>query len=381
MTRLTSICTRLLLYGFTFFVGVCLAVSAVCSTPSERQPVWIGRWEALTAQAWSGRWETGGDRQYLIDRSQGRPSLMALPQDYRWGLLSVSPWTDGGAREAVSACYRPPGHGTGAFWGLARIGLPEGRVLQEVELDVLPKGRPCWLPERPGTVLFVAGDGRLYCHDFAPRQSRIQDLAPAVDSSRGDEPARAVTWEGRDFEEGIPYVIDPSWPADRRLRHLLVGAVIPRNGHDHRTMADRTFLCWFQIDPDGTVITAAGLMLDPNGGPREGPAVTARFPVLAAGPGDEIHLVYLARTSGQRTARLESIPIVLDAATRQPRIAPGARAVVLDTNAAIAPPIVADDGTVVFYLSGASGQPASRSVEGLGVTAQRPGLALVGGRR
>src|SRR5271166_1593768 len=53
-----------------------------------------------------------------------------------------------------------------SFWWLARFRLPEGEVIDEVKLDVLPTGRVCWVPEYPGRIMFAAGDGQLYCHDF-----------------------------------------------------------------------------------------------------------------------------------------------------------------------------------------------------------------------
>jgi hypothetical protein len=365
MARIFSICTRLLVYGLTISTCASLGISTFCSTPADSPPIWSGRWDVLTAQSWSDRFNDH-DRHYLVDREGARPSPLVLPKEYRWGLLSVSPWTDqAGAREAVSACYRAPSDGAGPFWGLARIGLTEGRIIDEIELDVLPTGRPAWVPERPGKVLFAAADGRLYCHDFLAQQAE-REASVGIDSSiPGGLPTKPVLWASRALAASPPYITDPSWPDHPRLRHLLVGSVIPRSDLDHRAASDLTELCWFEIDPEGSAITAAGILLDPNNGRRSRPTVVARFPVLCASAGGITRLVYLARTSGQRAVRLESLAIELDPESKRPRIAPGGHPVVLDADAAMAPLVVSADGDSVFYLAGKSAQP-TRCVLGTG---------------
>ena len=40
--------------------------------------------------------------------------------------------------------------------------LSDGAVLSRVPMEILPTGRPCWVPGQERTILFPAGDGRLY---------------------------------------------------------------------------------------------------------------------------------------------------------------------------------------------------------------------------
>ena len=139
-------------------------------------PTLSSRWDTLSPDRWSRYEQQQGF--YLIDRVSGSSNLVPLPDEDQWGLLSVSPWSDAeGKSEVVGHCHSLAaaldGH---PFWGLARLSLPEGRVIDRVKLDLLPSGRLCWLPERPGEILFAAGDGQFYRCGFGCRRgSRGRD--------------------------------------------------------------------------------------------------------------------------------------------------------------------------------------------------------------
>jgi hypothetical protein len=67
-------------------------------------------------------------------------------------------------------------------------------------------------------------------------------------------------------------------------------------------------------------------------------------------------MVYLARTRGKRSLRLEAIQIEVDAASRKPRIVAGCRPVALESDAALTPPLMAADGMSVIGVSRRNGQ-------------------------
>ena len=74
----------------------------------------------------------------------------------------MSPWRDhDGNLQAVGRWVRRE-EGHDEFCGLGLLRLPDMTVTSRITLDVLPTGKPCWVPGRPGEILFPAGDGQLY---------------------------------------------------------------------------------------------------------------------------------------------------------------------------------------------------------------------------
>ncbi len=66
----------------------------------------------------------------------------------------------GGELEAAGRWVNRGDDGAFCGWGLFR--LSDGAVLSRVAVEVLPSGRPCWVPGHPRTIVFPAGDGRLH---------------------------------------------------------------------------------------------------------------------------------------------------------------------------------------------------------------------------
>lgn len=147
MAKLLVLCTRLFLcfLGASFLLA--LAVSSLRESRSMSLPLGAARWDTISSLSWPNHWEDQA-RCYLIDRESSRCDLVPLPSGNRWDQLSVSPWCDEeGNTEAVCQSDRFPAVGGGqSFWGLARLRLPEGDVIDEVRLELLPTGRPCWVP-------------------------------------------------------------------------------------------------------------------------------------------------------------------------------------------------------------------------------------------
>src|SRR4051812_1729309 len=162
MFKRLSVLTRLFVFLLAATAVFALGVAQFDSSRLAMVPTLSLRWDTLSPDPWLRYEHEKGF--YLIDRVSGSSNLVPLPDEDQWGLLSVSPWSDAeGNREIVGHCHSLAapldGH---PFWGLARLSLPEGRVIERVKLDLLPSGRPCWLPDRPGEILFAAGDGQFY---------------------------------------------------------------------------------------------------------------------------------------------------------------------------------------------------------------------------
>ncbi len=358
MIKTLGLVTRVVFCGFTFLSGLSFLVSMTCSPQQESGPVWRPRWEVLSSQAWTARHESPY-RHYLIERQDSSIKPLALPDGYLWGMISVSPWSDAmGKVEGVGACHRTSSRGAEPFCGLARIDLVGGKILEEVPLDILPTGRPCWVPGSPGRIVLAAGDGLLYTHQFARSEpsGRLDD--PQADS-RVPAP---VVWECRPPGDRIPHLVDPCWSSHPRLRNLLIASVITPADPLRRRSTDMTSIWWLRLSPEGKAITDAGVLFDPQRVLPEGASVALRFPTLAAGPEGTTHLVYLNRPATSPEVRVEAIAIELDGASGRPRIREASSPTILGTGAGMAPIVVAADDRSIFYLSPGTSRPIAHGL-------------------
>jgi hypothetical protein len=302
---------------------------------------------------------------YLIDRESGRCELKLLPEGERWGLLSVSPWRgERGEAEVVGQCHSLASEGDGtAFWGLARLRLPDGKLIDRVKLDILPTSRPCWLPDLPGEILFAAGDGQLYRHSLPPRQDEttVPNAPPPV-VPEGSDP-RPVTWRCPAPGEGTVFLADPVWPSHPRLRHLLFVTLSFKHRAVDTSLNGPPQPWWLKMSRDGTEIEAAGPVFDPGKGEPVNVNSVKRFPNVAVDRRGMIQLVYLARSPGQRAMDLLAIQLDLDPATGQPHPQPGRKPRLLAQGCAAVPPICTSDGASVYGISQESGVVAEYRVE------------------
>ena len=112
----------------------------------------------------------GMDEYRLVDRSTGRAKPFALPDERELGIcarLCRGATRNGqrGSRRAMDPVQRRVEGKLSAAWGCSALADPT--VVHSIDLDVLPTGRPCWVPGRPGRILllFPKGDGQLHrCH-------------------------------------------------------------------------------------------------------------------------------------------------------------------------------------------------------------------------
>src|SRR5262249_12077497 len=123
----------------------------------------------------------------FLDRETGKVLRLEMPAGEIVGYAVCSPWSDErGPFQAVGRGGNRPGKASASVpsdFGLARLSLPEGKVLERIPLDVTPISEPCWIPGPSPRILFPAGDGFIYWYD----------LPEPVSSPRPTHPQR-VEW-------------------------------------------------------------------------------------------------------------------------------------------------------------------------------------------
>ena len=248
-------------------------------------------------------WRTPGDRFVLgdgpaefIDGVDGRTTTVAAPEGETWHYLSPSPWRDeDGAVEAVGRFTRPRlrGRDAGAStYGLVRLRLPEAEVIERIDLDVLPTGRPAWNPIDDGHVLIAAGDGRLYSYRFAPRDEVCGLITTPERQATVGTDIVAVEWACRPPGLGEPYLTDPVWSAIPELQNLVVVSLTtPTAAPDGAIRYGSTSPWWLELSADGERIVAAGPLLDPTDDPDAAADVHRRYPIVEKREG-RIRLAY-----------------------------------------------------------------------------------------
>ena len=261
MFKRLSVLTRLFVFLLAGTALLALGVAQFDSSRLTVVPTLSLRWDTLSPDRWSRYQQEKGF--YLIDRVSGSSSLVPLPDEDQWGLMSVSPWSDAeGKSEVVGHCHSLAapldGH---PFWGLARLSLPEGRVIDRVKLDLLPSGRLCWLPERPGEILFAAGDGQFYrCGFGADEEAGVATELGLKDGSPRSG-VRQVVWKCPRPGKGSVLVADPVWPIDPRFRNLVFATLSYSNRPGDKAMKVPFQPWWFLMSVDGAAIEAAGPLL------------------------------------------------------------------------------------------------------------------------
>jgi hypothetical protein len=363
MFKRLSLLTRLFLFLLAGTALLALGVAQVDSSRDAIVPTLNSRWDTLSRDCWTRFQRENGF--YLIDRVSGSSNLMPLPDNEQWGLLSVSPWSDAeGHSEVVGHCHslEAPidGH---SFWGLARLSLPEGKIIDRVGLDLLPSGRLCWLPDRPGEILFAAGDGHLYRLSFGADEEAEVGKGPASAGDSRTPGVRQVVWNCPRPGKGIVLIADPVWPIDPRFRNLLFATLSYSNRPGDKAMKVPFQPWWFLMSPDGAAIEAAGPLLSQASDSRFDADSAKHFPNLAAASDGTISMIYLSRPSGFSHMRLEAAAVEIDPTSGQPRILSERPPRVLAEECASVPPIFSADGKLAFVISANSGRVAQYRVD------------------
>jgi hypothetical protein len=316
------------------------------STPSHQDVVVVGQPDCAP---WA--------EHRLLDRSTGRTQPLGLPEHEAWSLLSVGPWRDQNGNLQAVGRWVSRAEGNESFCGLGLLKLPGATVVKRLPLEVLPTGKPCWVPGHPGEVLFAAGDGKLYrCNVAGDAEDGTAggDLGIARNDRRKAAPPRPMMWESEEAGSGVAYLADPLWSAAPALRHLVFVTLSMQKRLGNRPVNLPFKLWWLRVDGDGDSITAAGRLTRPESADLEKDEVLERMPNVVLGAGGKISLVYLSRSRGKKSWKLRSADLEVDPATAQPRTRDGRSSVVGD-GLALSSLVVSADGKSVYGLDACGG--------------------------
>ena len=157
----------------------------------------------------------------LKDPATGRLEHFAAPGGHRLNHASCSPWRDSDDRSQLVAQWVSfEGRGNDALpsgSGIARYSIPDGEVLDRVQIESPPTSPPCWYPGTEARVLYAAGDGWLYHYNF-------DEPGDGPGEVGGNQP-RPLAWPDR--PPGLERLVffHPTWPNDPRLRGRLIVAL------------------------------------------------------------------------------------------------------------------------------------------------------------
>jgi hypothetical protein len=346
-------------------VLVALVISRLYPPSAGIAPVFRAQWDSLN----SANWALGnkGKGFYLIDRESGVSTILPLSRDERWGLLSVSPWTDeGGKAEAVGHCYSPALHDDGEpFWGLVRLSLPDAKIVERIRLDVLPIGRPCWVPDRPNEILFAGSDGNLYHTRLEAGDDNAAPVGSPLPTGTEEIAASKIKWRGLPPGGGAVVFSGPVRPSHPQLRRFLfAGFSHPRPRSEKNEMRPLQ-IWWFMMSDDGREIEDAGELFQPAKAGIRRSATSRDFPNVSVSRNGTIELVYLARHRAAGHLRLEAVEIEVDSDSGRPRAAPGRQPCVLADDCAYVPPVFSADGESVFAIARRSGELMRCRIDGV----------------
>jgi hypothetical protein len=293
----------------------------------------------------------------LLDQTSGQTESLPLPVRESWSLLSVSPWRDRDGNLQAAGRWVRRREGENEFCGIGFLTLPDSTVRNRVTLDVLPIGKLYWVHDRPGVVLFPAGDGRLYrCKITDPDDEKtLDDSRPGfLKNEENVLKARPVAWEAASAGFSAAYLSDPAGSSEPRFGHLVFVSLSPKILRKGRPVILPSKLWWLVMNDEGDAIVNAGRLTIP--GPEEMQSDTSfeRMPTVVTGAGGEISLVYLTRCAPERLWQLKSAKLEIDAETALPRmLSPALGSNVLATDLAPSPLVVSASGMHVFALDGA----------------------------
>jgi hypothetical protein len=303
----------------------------------------------------------GSERHDLVDLVTGRSTPIPLPERDRWTIMSVCPWRD--SRGELEVVGRWVSRGEGEFCGMGSFRLSDAAVLSRVAMEILPTGRPCWIPGQPRTILFPAGDGRLHrCR--LPAAAVEGGSSLAAEGGLGRASPVPVTWNVPLPGLGGVYLTDPVWSSDPRLRKWVIVALSQQERRGRHAAFQPSKLWWLEMSDQAESILSAGRLTNPAGAGADDDDLQEQYPNVAVGPEGKVHLVYLARRRGEKSARIRSADLSFDAETGRPHLASGRGGCrTLGEGLGTAPLLVSADGTKVFGLDG-SGRLSPFALEG-----------------
>jgi hypothetical protein len=335
------------------FAGLSLAAltAAQMQTPSRAPGSWAADpanpWEVLSADVRPGRGPVE-----LIDRRDGRLRRVDLPGAERWDYLAASPWIAAdGSMEAVGRFATPAPSASGADGeggvGLVRVRLPQAEVLERLDLEVMPTGRPAWDPARADRVVFPGSTGKLYSYRFAAADDPSE-------AARGGSTVRPLSWACEAPGGYEPFLIDPVWSKAPELRGLLIVSLARMRGKEDAGKPLPIAPWWLKLDEEGESIVDAGPLFDPAELAGLDAKVRIRFPNVARRDG-RLRLIYMFHDAwaGRSVAHAADLEIAPE--TGRPRVRPGTAAAIAGEASAFGALVPSLDGRSAFTSRRGSG--------------------------
>ncbi|CAN5710053.1 hypothetical protein BH23PLA1_BH23PLA1_13070 [soil metagenome] len=287
-------------------------------------------------------WSENANSPRILDPRDQAMHLLPLAEGDWLDLASVSPWVNQeGEAQIVGRWMQRSGRDSDIVsqeFGLARYSYPSGRLIDQVPSTMLPVTPVCWYPGTEARVLFVAGDGQLYQHQFEPRSA--DDL---VVGARQPLPIR---WGIDPPGDGPVIIHDVSWPAAPELGQRLLASISIKRRSGDRWAYSESAIWWLRLGADGSTIEAAG-PLHPDD-PQE-PAIEARRPALGRSPEGQPLLAFISRDEESKMRTLRLISLEIDPESGDPRIVPGSGRLLAEDCALVAP-VFSKEGTGLSYF-------------------------------
>jgi hypothetical protein len=244
------------------------------------------------------------------------------------GPLGCSPWRDGAGQYHLAGTARESASGSHV---LMRCAFPAGRVLDQVKIDVLAFGRPCWFPDGSDRILFAGGDRRLYVCDFGEvrRAGRSNPAQP-----------RALRWEVEPPGVGEVWFHDPCWPGRPALGGRLIVALAL--AEDPARPDCTSQLWWLQLSVDGDAIVGAERAIVPEAPPRGPRPPQESLPSVGMASDGTPLLAYMAQNRHGGPLEVWVSPISPAAPDHGPRVLHAAGRKLAESCAYVLPAFSAD---------------------------------------
>jgi hypothetical protein len=231
--------------------------------------------------------------------------------------------------------------------------LTDGAVLGRIATEILPMGRPCWVPDHPRTIVFPAGDGRLYWCRLAGGEEEPVIRRQSPYATGRSEPSEPVAWEVRLPGAGGVFLDNPVWPQEPRLKRWIFVGLRQQELEGGRLHFGLPKVWWLEMSDDGKSIVGTGRLTGTVGGAAASDDIEERYPNVAVGMDGDIHLVYLERSAREKRWRLRAARLGFDPRTGRPTAEAGGTRAFPEPAEDLqsAPPLVSTDGATVYALS------------------------------
>jgi hypothetical protein len=286
----------------------------------------------------------------LLNRTTGHLDELSLPVEPSWSLLSVSPWCDHDGNLQAVGRWVSRRDEQDDFCGLGLVRLPDMAVKSRVTLDVLPTGKPCWVPGHPGEVLFPAANGELYHCNLGTGDGADSEVERST-AKRPETRARPVRWKTEQPGSGVVYLDDPAWSSEPAIDRFVFVVLSMLERHGSRRTITPSRLWWLVLNDTRDAVVAAGPL---NAQAEETAGCDRQFermPNVVVGPGGKIQIAYLTRRAGENSWRLRAARLEIDATSGNPRLAnSGGTSNVIASRLAATAMAVSADGKNIYAM-------------------------------